>query len=347
MSDQNAEHNLQGAKQASGTNAPPTSGDVPEITQRRDDQAFLTEIDALIRASEESRLHFMKQYRDRNMSATTASILIILIAGGGFAWFFLVSANLFLSLLCMLAAILPTVALHGWSRVPLQNYVKNYKADFMPKLARALGGLSFHPRRGISQKILKRTGIMPPHDRYTAEDCFMGRYKDVKIMMSEARLYHSKAGKKPTFDGILVLLETQETLFPGHTIISADQHLVKRSAGRRWQKLQAVQIDGKERAAGRFQVFSDQQDHAKSIVTPQLLKELEEAARIFDNAPLSAAFFKDHYILIALPYEPDMFEPSNIYVPITTKQHVMNCKREMDQIFELVDIFEIYKTQQA
>ena len=39
-----------------------------------------------------------------------------------------------------------------------------------------------------------------------------------------------------------------------------------------------------------------------------------------------------------------MFEASNMYVPVATKQHALQCKKEIEQILEIIDLFELYKT---
>ena len=58
-----------------------------------------------------------------------------------------------------------------------------------------------------------------------------------------------------------------------------------------------------------------------------MIKELAEAGAIFKNAPISAVMFRGKYVFLAIPYEEDMFEASNIYVPVATKQHALHCKK--------------------
>ena len=44
-----------------------------------------------------------------------------------------------------------------------------------------------------------------------------------------------------------------------------------------------------------------------------------------------------------IPYKGDMFEASNIHIPVATKQHAMQCKREIEQILEIIDVFDLYQ----
>ena len=44
-----------------------------------------------------------------------------------------------------------------------------------------------------------------------------------------------------------------------------------------------------------------------------------------------------------IPYEPDMFEASSLFVPVTTKTQAMQCKKEIEQLLEIIDVFDLYE----
>lgn len=311
--------------------------------QRRDDAKFKAEMDILIQEAEDLRLNHMRRHRGRNFMFGTMGMISLLAGASGFGWFLLVDPNIAMGVLCIMAATIPPIILHFWAHQPLKDYVRDHKNNFMPKMAKALGGLKFHPARGVSSKILSKTGVIPAHDIYKAEDCFMGAYKGVKVIFSEARLYAKKNHSEPVFDGIFVLLEIPNKVIEGHTIITADGAMVKKWASSRWQKLQNVSVSVSNPDWNRFQVFSDAPEAASLLVGEKLLKELSEASDIFDKAPLTAVLFRGKFVFLTIPYEADMFEASNIFVPVTTKQHALQCKKEIEQILEIIDVFEIYK----
>ena len=306
--------------------------------ERQDHEKFHAEMDRLIRAAEDLRLARMQEHRGRGFLSMTISIISILIGSAGFGWFFLMQANLLIAVLCMLIAIIPPTLLHIWAERPLKAYAQEYKTRLMPQMAQALGGLKFHPSRGISAKIINKTGIIPPYKTYIAEDCFMGRYKGTKLIFSEARLYGKKNKSQPIFDGIFVLLEVENNCIEGHTIITADKNMAAQWQNTRWKKLQNMPV-GQEWS--NFQIFSDSPKTTEIMINEQFLKELSEAANIFDNAPLSAVLFREKFIFLAIPYENDMFEASNIHVPITTKEHALCCKKEIEQILEIIDVVDL------
>ena len=316
--------------------------DIKEIS-RSEDKLFNKEIEKIIAESEEMRLRRMKQHRMRSFTSINLSILLFLCGVIGFGWFFLVEAQLKPSIISILAPILPAILLNRWAARPLKTYIKEHKSIFMPKLAKTLNGLRFHPSRGVSAKIIDKLAVMPPYDNYKAEDCFMGKYKGVKVIFSEARLFHKKAKDKKTFDGIFILLETPKEVIEGHTIITADMDMVKKYAGTRWSKMTQVNVNVSNPEWDMFHIYSTAPQSAELMVGDRLLKELSEAADIFDDAPLTAVLFGGKYMFIMIPYTKDMFEASDLFVPVTTKGQAMQCKKEIEQLLEIIDVFDLFK----
>ena len=317
----------------------------PSDLQRREDARFQQDVEQLIDSAERTRLHHMKVQRSRNLLSLFSGIVTVIAGAAGFGWFFLMQGQLMFGIAAMAAGIAPLILMKFWAAQPVKAYIRSHKTEFMPQMADLLGGLKFYPARGISRKIVSKTGVIPPHEIYKAEDCFMGKYKNVKVIFSEARLYKTKRDKEPVFDGIFVLLEIGDKMIEGHTILTADGALAKRAAPTLWRKFTPVNIQTANPSWNRFQIFSTKPESAELLVGEKFLKELAEAAEIFNDAPLSAALFAGKYIFIAIPYEEDMFEASNMHVPVTTKRHALQCKKEIEQLLETIDVFDVYKAQ--
>ena len=304
----------------------------------KEDTAIQAEIQNIIDAAEETRLQKMQQHRDRAFLNTTLTLLLICIGSGLFGWFFLVNGDIALALLFLICTVTPPVFFQSWADEPLRKYREEHKKNFMPAMAKALGGLKFHPKRGISSKVLSRTGIVPAHKDYRAEDFFMGRYKGVKLMISEARLTHPHKRGEFVFDGLFVLLELPDPIFKGHNILTADHGIARRLS----KKLKPVSLPKNEHSLP-FTALSSSPDDATFLSQEQLLKEVYEMHMLFAKSELSAAFFKGKYIFVMIPYEEDMFEASNIFVPVTTSDAAMRCKKEVEQILSIIDILKLYK----
>lgn len=309
----------------------------------RDDRAFNQDMDALLDSAETMRLNAMKVQRNRGFIAMSVGLATICVGAAGFGWFLLVEAQLVRGLGAIVLGVVIAAALHIWSGQALKQYERDYKHKFLPRMAHILGGLKYYPSRGISEKLLKRTGVIPSHEVYDAEDCFMGQYKGVKVLFSEARLRFKKAYEEPAFNGIFVLLEASKANIEGHTIVTANKEMVQKWGATRWKKLQALDHKPENPTWDRFSIYSDTPDAAEGLVDEKMFKELAEASDIFDKSPITAVFFAKKFIFMMIPYEGDMFEPSNIHVPVTTKRTAIQCKKELEKILEIIDIFELYQ----
>lgn len=314
--------------------------------QRVAHEHFTKELDHVITESETVRLQYMQKNRTRKVLSTLFNLTFIIAGVAFLGWQFVMHGKLAQGAALFILAFLPAFPLYFWSKMPVAQYKAMHKTSFMPKLAKAFNGMQYYPNRGVSEKIVKKLPIFPRFDRYDAEDCFVGQYKDARVMFSEARLYSAAKDTQPVFQGLFVLLEMNAPIFTGHTIITADRKLVETNAQTRWKKLSQVKIPVSNRDWDIFDIFSTSPAAADMMIGDDLLKELAEAAKIFDNAPLTAALFGQKYVFIAIPNDYDMFEASDMFMPVTTKVQAEKCQKEIERILEILDIFDLYKNRQ-
>ncbi len=315
-----------------------TTSEVDHIDERR----FSKDLTQLIKESEELRLDYMRRHQMRNWVSLNLSILFVLAGAGVFGWYFMMEAQVVMPFFVLIASFLPTIFLNIWAGEPLKAYARVHKREFMPKMAKALGGLSYHPSRGVSAKMINKLAVVPAYDRYDAEDCFMGNYKGMKVILSEARLYTKARKDAPVFNGLFVLLEAPEDVFEGHTIITSNDKMVNAYASTRWKTMSPVNVMVSEASWDRFKIYSTKPDAAAHTVNERLLKELAEAGDVFDKAPITAVLFKKRYIFMMIPHDKDMFEASGLFVPVTTRDQALRVKKEIEQLLEVVDVFDLY-----
>lgn len=311
--------------------------DIDADIEVTDDHIFHAELENLLQKSEEFRLEKMTDHRGREFMALTITLASVVLGAGGFAWYLLVMGNLIIAFACMALAVLPHVFLSSWVHEPIRSYKRDYKNEFMPKLAKILGGLKFYPKRGIGRKILGKTAIVPAHDNYMAEDCFSGKYKGAKITFSEATLTKQANKGASVFEGIFVLIELERDVFKGHSVITADGRLAKRLL----KKFKLTKISHPPYDS-QFTLLSTEENY-KTLDDPRLLKELSETVALFKRSEVSAAFFAKKYIFMMIPCEDDMFEASDMYVPVTNNEAAMRCKREVEQLMSIIDIVGVYQ----
>jgi hypothetical protein len=313
------------------------------VIDRRDDAHFQYEIEKLIKSAEDSRLHYMNKHQVRQNIAASISMFIILSGASGFAWFLLMEAELTRAIASLLIAFTIPFLLNGWTKGPLTEYIKDHRSRYLPELGKLMGGFSYHSERGIAENVISKTGIAPNYDRYYNEDCFRGIYKGSKVMFSEAAMVDSK--KQPLFRGLLALIELPHTIFEGHTIITADRAMAEQYARTRWGKLSPVPLAFSGGKMNRFVAYSDEPQAAALVLGENFIKELAEVDIAFGNANMSAVLFRGKYIFLMIPHEADMFEAFDLYIPVSTRKHALACKKEIDQLLEMIDVIHLYRTQ--
>jgi hypothetical protein len=314
------------------------AGDV----KAREDHAFQETTEKLLRRAEQMRMEHMQHYQFRANVTMAVGIFTIIAGGAGFGWFFLVRPQPGLAFACLVAPLILYYVLHSWAREPLKNYAKHHKQVFMPEMARVLGNMRFEPRRGISEKVIRKAGVVPRYGKYRAEDCFLGQYKGARMIMCEARLSDPKSRNRNIFDGIFVFIEAPNAHFKGHTVITADSDMTKHIQNH-WQGYNEIVLSASQ-YDHKFYACATDTLHARNVLSDAFLKELSEMGQLFDDATVSAAFFGGKYLFIAIPYDKDMFEPSNAMMPVTTRDHALTCKREIEQLISIIDILELYDT---
>lgn len=314
--------------------------------RRTDAQGFTAEVDALCREAEDLRLLYMRAMQSRIFISVTISLVCALAGAVGFGWYFLYEGRLIEAVACVVLGALPWFPLMIWSKRPGKTYLKAHKRDFMPKMAKILGGFRYEPTGGIGEKILPYTGVVPDHDRYLAEDCFIGRHKGIKVILSEANL--SLRGRR-LFHGLFVLLELPQKTLEGHVVLTSDRAVAKNIAqGQGGVSLAEIAIRKSGGEGGvSFQVFADNPEHASLVTGEKLIKELSEAARMCSEGVLTASLFRGKYIFLMLPSKDNLFEASKLEEPIASKDNIMARRREIDKIMEIIDIFEIYRGSSA
>jgi hypothetical protein len=296
---------------------------------------FTRGIEALAARAEEFRLQKMRLHSTRTGISLILGMLILLAGASGFGWYFLMEGDLARALLSIALAIALPAWLQHWAAGPIRSYRREFKTRFMPDLARTLGGLTFYPSRGISESLVRKSGIIPHFDHYSAEDCFMGRYAGVKVILSEARL---SLKKKPVFQGVFALLDVETEHFEGSTIITANPALKKGLS--RNLKSCPVHLPGQSHDLAAFTTLEAPSPLAAD---GRLMKELNEMSLLFESSPLSAIFWHGHYVFIAIPYGTDMFECSNLFIPVTTHGTALQCRKEIDQLLSIIDVVRLYK----
>ena len=95
-----------------------------------------------------------------------------------------------------------------------------------------------------------------------------------------------------------------------------------------------------------YSVFSNNAAEADRIVNPDLLARVVRLSEVYKSRGASLAFYGNQvFILIAA--DKDFFEPANIAVPATNIETVRSIKKELQQVFSLIDFLGVVKQDDA
>ncbi|MCK6418668.1 MAG: DUF3137 domain-containing protein [Alphaproteobacteria bacterium] len=304
---------------------------VADIPQAHD--TYAQETQRLAQAAENLRLRHVRRLRTRHNIAITFSLLVAIASAGGFGWYLMMEGDLPRALACTaLAAVVPPLLL-AWAARPLADYRRAHKQKFMPQLARLLGGLTYRAQSGLNPSIIKAADIAPAFTRHDSEDCFTGTLNGVKVIFSEMRLFDDQH-VSPRFSGLCVLLESAlDQRFSGHVVITDDPAYEP--------SLPAREFSFESPETTQFSLYAETPEAAQAVANPRLLKELAEAAARF-KAPVRASFFKGRYVLIMFTSHEDMFEPSDLLIPVRTANYGTRVRTEISRILEIIDVVGLY-----
>lgn len=240
----------------------------------------------------------------------------------------------------MIIAVTPAMifGVIAWVREPKRQYIKAYKQDILPYIARLLGGLTYDPQGSIPIKTLKLSRILPSHTRYRAEDYFSTMCGDIQAVFSEIHLDRSaysggRVSYETTFKGLAILLTLPERL-SGHTALIGKGGLTLFGFKVHSSRLTYLEMKHEE-TDGMFDVYTNNQDEARRIVTPSLVARIKQLCDTHNAEYASLAYFSNQ-ILIMLPSRRDYFEP-NLNRPIAHMDAIMDMKREIKMVLDIAE----------
>ncbi len=209
------------------------------------------------------------------------------------------------------------------ARLPRLMYREGLRELVMPPVCAFLGGLSYRRRGeggGIDPKRLMEVGLIPPASRFTLEDYFAGKWRDLAWEMVELRVIKESSGSssggrttRTVYRGLLLRMLVPVG-FEGVVVVSRDY-------GKLGNEL--ASLAGLGRSLGRvplphvafeehFEVRSDGKARLETLLTEPVLQALLQLDQMRGGKGLTAAF-ADGACFIALPLRQDLFEFGSLF----------------------------------
>ena len=214
--------------------------------------------------------------------------------------------------------IVGAVAGEYWAAYKLERqYRRRYKDQVLPKIASALGNLTYREASKSEVERLAGLRILPEYDALSADDEIHGIHNSLPIRIVEVRLRRRHNKRTVTvFDGLLVAIMLPRSL-TATTLVLTDRGVWENFKARwRGAGLETVRLEHQE-FEKRYEVSSTDQIEARALLTPAFMDRFIELATRAEFA-VPGAIAEGHTLTVALPKRMgagDLFEPPPYWMP--------------------------------
>jgi hypothetical protein len=236
----------------------------------------------------------------------------------------------FLIMACIAGTFAWMYAVNG----PSDAYAKAFKERLMPRLLGAYGDLGYAPGEAPPLDRYLAVGLLPRHDRVTAEDEIRGTYRGHAVRLCELQLV--KTGRKTNwtlFQGLLVEVDVA-TPFAGTTLVVDNTVGAARPGGA--ENLARVRLDD-PLFDEVYQVYADDEAGARAVLTPDAMERLLVMADSSGFAPPFLLFEGGHMAFAVKRLDgKNLFEPPSLSSHVAAEQ-LASQQADIAAVFGLLD----------
>jgi hypothetical protein len=229
----------------------------------------------------------------------------------------------------------------GWALAftSLNNaYRRAYKTRIIPHLSRCFGDLDYRHAVEPDLKRLAKLRLIPGFGKKRVEDEIFGAYKGIRLNIVEANLETGGKNSAVVFNGLLAELSFPGR-FPGVTIVAKDAGVVG-NALRDFvgaEGLERVRLED-PRFEDRYQVYSNDQVGARTLLTPAVMERLMELDRHTEGDP-PRLLAENGTLRMALSKhkKENLFEPPSIADPAYGGDMLLQLSSDIGSVLKLID----------
>lgn len=307
---------------------------------RESDDAFLARIRPELEKIEIIRLGKYDNCMARQRSAVGLGLLVVVFA---------VLLDVFLApymdtgdqhVVVLVLAGLAGWGILYWTEQPARDYVTEYKIYVLPQVARLLGLGLYLPYGRIPEAEVNFTGIVPAHSKYISEDYFEGVYKNARLRFASVRFEKEEGGEKEreavtVFEGVAISLVLPKNKFSGRTILMKNRDRVSE-----WMESALTDLARADLVDPVFEkqysVFTDDQVGARALLDPAMMERIMRISTVFASSGFSMSCAGSS-VFALLNTTRRLFEPGDVSLPATDPVDILNIKRDIEQVLDLID----------
>ena len=220
-----------------------------------------------------------------------------------------------------------------------KDFERKVKAGVINSFLSFFGDFTWSCNDCVSHSEIEDSKVVGNFTSMTNDDYFEGRYKNLRIVISEVKLVRG-SGKNRTqiFSGIFVKLDLNKR-FNSHTIIVENNPLKGFFAKNFNVDMQKIELEDVE-FEKEFDVYAHDQVEARYLITPSFIERFKALKKVYDSKDIRASFL-DKSITISIPCQKDMFCLADVRKPVTDTGEIQQLFEEFAAVLALVDLLNL------
>lgn len=221
-----------------------------------------------------------------------------------------------------------------------------YKNTFMKSLLpiavkNILTDVQVDVNNGIPSYVIQETHSMSTGDRYHSSNFVSGKYKDIKVMMSDVHIQDEHEDSEGHTSYVTIFLG-QWMIFDFNKNFKSNVQIWEKKVfggiSRRWKSsLKKVELEDIE-FNKKFKVLSENELDAFYIITPKLMERVK-AVEAAINGTIMLVFYNNQ-LHVAVYNNKTTFNV-NIHKTINFEEFARESLKDLDAIIKFVDILEL------
>lgn len=221
-----------------------------------------------------------------------------------------------------------------------------YKNTFMKSLLpiavkNILTDVQVDVNNGIPSYVIQETHSMSTGDRYDSSNFVSGKYKDIKVMMSDVHIQDEHEDSEGHTSYVTIFLG-QWMIFDFNKNFKSNVQIWEKKVfggiSRRWKSsLKKVELEDIE-FNKKFKVLSENELDAFYIITPKLMERVK-AVEAAINGTIMLVFYNNQ-LHVAVYNNKTTFNV-NIHKTINFEEFARESLKDLDAIIKFVDILEL------